>query len=47
MPKRIYKVWSQANINEALGKAETCFKEICRTYNIPKPTFRRHLKKSQ
>ncbi|CAH1988351.1 unnamed protein product [Acanthoscelides obtectus] len=47
MPKRIYNAWSQANMNEALEKYQSRnmgFNEIYPTYNIPKPTFRRHLK---
>ncbi|CAH1976634.1 unnamed protein product [Acanthoscelides obtectus] len=45
--KRNYGQWSEADVKAALNvfrEGSIGFNEICRQYNIPKPTFRRHLK---
>lgn len=47
MPKRKYYTWSKENLEEAIQKYNNGalkYNEACSLYNIPKPTFRRHLK---
>lgn len=47
MAKRQYNKWSMQNMNAAIqdfNNGKLRFNEVCRTYGIPKPTFRRHLK---
>ncbi|XP_076388843.1 uncharacterized protein LOC100877113 [Megachile rotundata] len=47
MSKRIYNSWKPEDMEEALIKLrnnEMGFNEAHRTYNIPKPTLRRHLR---
>lgn len=47
MSKRKYNSWREADMEQALEmyKNKTIgFNEACRSYNIPKPTFRRHVK---
>lgn len=46
MPKREYGKWSPQTMKRALDeykKGNLGFNECCRRYEIPKPTFRRHL----
>ena len=46
MPKRIYCQWTEENMNnaiEAYRSKKYGFNECCRRFNIPKPTFKRHL----
>ncbi|KAB0803436.1 hypothetical protein PPYR_00406 [Photinus pyralis] len=46
MPKREYGKWSSETMKRALSeyeKNDIGFNECCRKYEIPKPTFRRHL----
>lgn len=45
--KRKYNQWSQEDMRHAINafkERQHGFNECCRRYNIPKPTFRRHLK---
>lgn len=45
--KRKYNQWSQEDMKHAISafkEGQHGFNECCRRYNIPKPTFRRHLK---
>ncbi|KAK2578518.1 hypothetical protein KPH14_000987 [Odynerus spinipes] len=47
MAKRKYNSWSQDDMETALNgyrNGSLKFNEACRTYKVPKPTFRRHLK---
>ncbi|XP_026746589.1 jerky protein homolog-like [Trichoplusia ni] len=47
MAKRRYKTWSSDDMEKALSAykdGSLKFNETCRVFNIPKPTFRRHLK---
>lgn len=47
MAKQSYNAWSQSDMEKALSEHRNGilkFNERCRTYNIPKPAFRRHLK---
>lgn len=47
MATRKYNIWSKEDMEAALQKfkdGSMKFNEVCRFYNIPKPTFRRHLK---
>ncbi|CAH2087173.1 unnamed protein product [Euphydryas editha] len=47
MSKRKYNSWNNDIMEAAIKKfkdGELRFNEVCRVYNIPKPTFRRHLK---
>lgn len=47
MSKRTYNSWSKDDMEEAIKKfkdGDLKFNEVCRMYNLPKPTFRRHLK---
>lgn len=44
-----YGQWSEANMKEAIRKYRTGkygLNEICQMYNVPKPTFKRHLTSS-
>lgn len=44
--KRRYNQWSEENMKEAIRKYKTGrygLNEICRLYEISKPTFKRHL----
>lgn len=48
MEKRKYNTWTPGDMEKALdmyNKGKLGFNATCRTYGIPKPTFRRHLKK--
>lgn len=47
MAKQSYNAWSQSDMEKALSehrKGILKSNEACRTYNTPKPTFRRHFK---
>lgn len=47
MTTRKYNCWSQQDMEKAINgyrEGNLKFNEACRVYNIPKPTFRRHLK---
>lgn len=49
MSKRKYGAWTEDDMHRALisfRNGDMGFNDCCRTYNIPKPTFNRHLKET-